>query len=347
MKDNFKILEKYLFWLFLLLFLDIVFALILWIADLDAFYALTIVIFFGTLLFFGILCKVIISNEKKRQQAFLDFLDNPDEYHENILKKMICHADLEMICILGEQLREQKQEYHQLLAHISDYEEYVEAWAHETKIPISFLTLLLDNRREELPKSVGYKLDYIRNRMQEYVNQMLFYARLKSAHKDYFFEFIKLFDCIEEILDDYDPLLQEKGFEIIIGESIVDSIVYADRRGLCFIINQAISNTIKYHSNCLEKVPKLCMEFKKEKKTYQFSIKDNGIGVPESDLPYIFEKGFTGISGENRKKATGMGLYLAKEIAYDLNLSLEAQSEWKKGFELKIIFPIVEIESEN
>ena len=109
--------------------------------------------------------------------------------------------------------------------------------------------------------------------MQEYVNQMLFYARLKSAHKDYFFEFIKLFDCIEEILDDYDPLLQEKGFEIIIGESIVDSIVYTDRRGLCFIINQAISNTIKYHSDCLEKVPKLCMEFKKEKKTYQFSIK--------------------------------------------------------------------------
>ena len=85
---------------------------------------------------------------------------------------------------------------------------------------------------------------------------------------------------------------------------------------------------------------------KKEKK-YQFSIKDNGIGVPESDLPYIFEKGFTGISGENRKKATGMGLYLAKEIAHDLNLSLEAQSEWKKGFELKIIFPIVEMESES
>ena len=54
MKDNFKILERYLLWLFLLLFLDIVFALILWIADLDAFYALTIVIFFGTLLFFGI-----------------------------------------------------------------------------------------------------------------------------------------------------------------------------------------------------------------------------------------------------------------------------------------------------
>ncbi len=82
MKDNFKILERYLLWLFLLLFLDIVFALILWIADLDAFYALTIVIFFGTLLFFGILCRVIISNEKKRQQAFFFFLYNPDEYHE-------------------------------------------------------------------------------------------------------------------------------------------------------------------------------------------------------------------------------------------------------------------------
>jgi len=72
------------------------------------------------------------------------------------------------------------------------------------------------------------------------------------------------------------------------------------------------------------------------------SISDNGIGVRSSDLPYIFEKGFTGNSGDGRKKATGMGLYLAKEIAKDLNILLNVESEWGKGFTMKILFPIVD-----
>ena len=60
-----------------------------------------------------------------------------------------------------------------------------------------------------------------------------------------------------------------------------------------------------------------------------------------SDLPYIFEKGFTGDSGAGRKKATGMGLYLAKEIADDLKLLLEADSLWGKGFVMTIKFPVI------
>ena len=40
------------------------------------------------------------------------------------------------------------------------------------------------------------------------------------------------------------------------------------------------------------------------------SVEDNGIGVKKYDLPYIFQKGFTGDSTDSRKKATGRGLYL-------------------------------------
>lgn len=344
MNHNFKILKRYLLWLILLLSIDAASAFILWLADLGAFYALITVILLGTLLFFGILCRYIISNEKRQQQAFLDFLDSPDEYHEKILKRLISHTEGEMISLLGEHLREQEHSYHQLLIQISDYEEYIEAWAHETKMPISLLTLLLDNRREELPKPVGYRLDYIRNRMQEYVNQMLFYARLKAAHKDYFFEFVNLQLCIEESLEDYRPLLEEKKFQIHISLSTRNSYVYSDRRGLSFIISQAVSNAVKYSSP--ERTPKLWIQYTKEDNNSQLSIKDNGIGVQESDLPYIFEKGFTGISGENRKKATGMGLYLAEEMAHDLKISLEAESQWKKGFELRIIFPVVQEKEE-
>lgn len=57
-------------------------------------------------------------------------------------------------------------------------------------------------------------------------------------------------------------------------------------------------------------------------------IKDNGIGIKYSDLPRVFEKGFT---GSNRKKehSTGMGLYLCKKLCMRLNLNISITSEEK------------------
>ena len=72
------------------------------------------------------------------------------------------------------------------------------------------------------------------------------------------------------------------------------------------------------------------------------SIRDNGPGVRACDLPYVFEKGFTGDSGHEKNKATGMGLYLAREVAKDLGLTLTAASDWGAGFEVRVTFPVVE-----
>ena len=242
-----------------------------------------------------------------------------------------------MIRLLGAALRQNQQEYQLLKGRIYDYEDYVEAWAHEIKTPVSLLTMLLDNRRDDIPEHERRKLDYIRNRIQESVNQMLFYARLKSARKDYLLEAVLLSECMEDVLEDYRPLLEEKGF--LINMDICDSVVFSDRRGLHFLLSQVISNCVKY---CRDDIrPELSLSFKHEGVYDSLTIRDNGIGVRSSDLPYIFEKGFTGDSGAGRKKATGMGLYLAKEIADDLKLLLEADSRWGKGFVMTIKFPVI------
>lgn len=67
-------------------------------------------------------------------------------------------------------------------------------------------------------------------------------------------------------------------------------------------------------------------------------IKDNGCGIKESDLPRVFEKGFT---GSNRKKehSTGMGLYLSKKLCKRLNLNITLDSQEGKSTTVKIIFP--------
>ena len=337
MKQNWKIFKQYAPWLLLLLCVDGLAAVLLWLADVQAFYALMGFIILATMLLFTVVFIAVCRHEHKKRQAFENFLSSPDELNEKSLLKLCGDAEKEIILLLGQVLREKNNSINQLLTRVLDYEEYVEAWAHETKTPLSLLTMLLDNRREELPENFAFKLDYIRNRMQEFINQMLFYSRLKGTQKDYLFEFINLHTCIKEVLEDYMPLLEEKRFQI--KTQVPEIFVYSDRRGLTFLISQVISNSVKYTG---ANIPELCIKAVKTDRNYVLSISDNGIGVRSSDLPYIFEKGFTGNSGDGRKKATGMGLYLAKEIAKDLNILLNVESEWGKGFTMKILFPIVD-----
>ncbi|MDE6926649.1 MAG: sensor histidine kinase [Acetatifactor sp.] len=336
MATDLKFLIRYVPWLLLLLGIDIFASLLLWLADVQAFSAMATVILLFTVVLFAALCCVLVRLEQKREQAFLDFLNSPDEHHEELLRKAVSLPQRGHILSLGRILREKENAYTGLLEQWNDHEEYVEAWAHEIKIPLSLLTLLLDNRREELPGPIAFKLDHIRNRMQESIDQILFYARLKSARKDYLFEHVCISECMEEVLEDYRPLLEEKGFTLQCLLS--HETVYTDRRGLRFLLGQIISNSIKYCS----RDPELCLRSFQQDHRHILSVRDNGNGVRSCDLPYIFEKGFTGDSGENRKKATGMGLYLAKEIARDLNLTLHVSSRWGQGFEMQISFPVVE-----
>lgn len=336
MKSSRKTIRQYYFWFLILAVVDGFAALLLWIADAEAFSAMVIVILLFSVLLFSGVCILLNSLEKKREQAFLSFLSNPDELHEETLLQTVDAAQKNDVRLLGDTLRKKQADYDLLWVQMADYEEYVETWAHEAKIPLSLLTLLLDNRRDELPEEVRVKLDYIRNKMQEDVEQMLFYARLKGTHKDYLFENISIRQCIEEVLEDYRPLLEERDFRVCI--EMTEENVFTDRRGIRFLLGQIISNAIKYSS----KEPELHFEFVSGGKVHKLKISDNGIGVRSCDLPYIFEKGFTGDSGDGRKKATGMGLYLAGKMADNLKLSLDVKSEWGKGFEIQISFPVID-----
>lgn len=335
MKHNLKLVLQHIPWLLLLLGIDVFAALLLWLADVRSFYAMMAAILLATLLLFFALCAAIVRLERKREHDFLEFLHAPEAYQEQRLLETLGPVQKEQVRLLGKALRERQEAYVRLQEQWSDYEEYVESWAHEAKTPLSLLTLLLDNRGEEMPPEVRYKLDHIRSRLQESVDQMLFYARLKGARKDYLFEHVPIRACVQELLEDYGPLLEEKQF--MVCQSLGDDTVYSDRRGLRFLLGQILSNSVKY---CGEE-PELAFTSFRRDGRYVLCIRDNGIGVRSCDLPYIFEKGFTGDSGEGRRKATGMGLYLAEGIAREMNLSLCAVSEWGKGFEMQVSFPEV------
>ena len=336
MKRNGSYLRQYLPWLGLLLGVDALAALLLWLADARAIAAMSAVIVLATVFLFGGVCAVLCARSKKRERAFTAFLTVPDAAHERALCRLLSANEAQSVHLLGKTLRAQQQAIAQLQAQMDDYENYVELWAHEVKTPLALLTLVLDNRRDTLPAAVGFKLDYVRNRMQAFIDQMLYYARLRGARRDYRFERLTLRGCIDEVLDDYRPLLEEKGFRVEIRPT--DETVFADRRGLCFLLGQVVSNSVKY---ALEK-PVLSFSLESKDTATVLSIRDNGPGVRACDLPYVFEKGFTGDSGHEKNKATGMGLYLAREVAKDLGLTLTAASDWGAGFEIRVTFLVVE-----
>ena len=215
MKQLWRITERYYPWLLLLLGVDCFCAIILWISDIQAFQPLIGLVVLTSLLLFSAILFVLNKRETTRRELFRDFLSDPTICNEERLLSAISREEGESIRLLASVLQEHKTESNSMADALQDYEEYVEGWAHEAKTPLSLLTMLLDNRSNEMSPPLQAKLDYVRSQLQEDVTQMLYYARLKSSTKDYQFKDINLNDCLGEVLEDYAPLLEEKQFVII------------------------------------------------------------------------------------------------------------------------------------
>lgn len=335
MKLIFQTLKRHMPWLLLLLGVDGFSVMLLWLGDFRALRTLSGLILLGSLTLFGMVLLVLCFQERQRARLFSEFLTNPDAEREEALLHRLSRQEGQSIALLASVLREQQRACGEMREALSDYEIYVEAWAHEAKTPLSLLTMLLDNRGDEIPPPLRFKLDYVRSQLQEDITQMLYYARLKSTTKDYLFERVELYGCIEEVLEEFGPMLEENRFTV--RNETGGRLVYTDRRGLSFMLGQIISNAVKYHSEA----PSLTFSVRQLEDRDVLSVADNGIGVRPWDLPYLFQKGFTGDSKDSRKKATGMGLYLTRKMAEDLNLAIEAESQWHEGFTLSISFPRV------
>lgn len=338
MKHFWNTLKRYAQWLLLLLTVDAFSALLIWLSSAQAYKSLIGIIVLASLILFSVIVLDFYFKEQRKQMLFQAFLLEQDSVNTEKLLGAVSQQEREQLYLLVSVMEEKQSRIQDMEEALRDYEEYVEGWAHEAKTPLSLLTMILDNRTDELSPSLQAKLDYVRNQLQENITQMLYYARLRSSTKDYRFETVELGDALEEVLEDYAPLLEEKQF--LIEKQLQGEIVYTDRRGLQFMLGQIISNAIKYSGD----EPKLTVFLQRTAETDNLTIADNGTGVKSYDLPYIFQKGFTGDSTDSRKKATGMGLYLTKKMADDLNLKLEAESKWGEGLTISIIFPKVNLD---
>jgi signal transduction histidine kinase len=211
-----------------------------------------------------------------------------------------------------------------------EYKDYIESWIHEIKTPISAITLLCENNKSTLTKKIHSELLKIDN----YTEQALFYARSEHVEKDYLIREVSLADCINQaIIYNKLSLIQN---QIKVTNSNCETSVYSDSKWLVFIITQIVVNAIKYK----KKVdPYLKFTTETSRNSIALHIEDNGIGIAQSELNRIFEKGFTGSNGRKRDNSTGIGLYLSRKLCHKLGLSICAQSELNQFTRITITFP--------
>lgn len=210
-----------------------------------------------------------------------------------------------------------------------DFKEYIEMWIHEVKIPIASLTLMIHNHKDKFDKKTLEQLKKIEN----YVEQVLYYVRSENAEHDYLINKVSLDKVISNVaLKNKDDLLANK---ITLKVDNVNYQVFTDSKWLEFIINQVINNSIKYKRNISDSYIKITVKDEMDKTT--IIIIDNGIGIPSTDLPKIFEKSFTGYNGRIKTKSTGMGLNICKNLCEKLGHKIYAESELNKYTKIYIV----------
>lgn len=218
-------------------------------------------------------------------------------------------------------LREQAMEG-QSRERYQDMLDYYTTWAHQIKTPIAAMALHLQTQDSALSRSLREELQ----RIEQYVEMVLCYLRLGSSSTDYVFREYRLDGIIKGAVRRFAGQFISRGLALRYAGT--DKTVVTDEKWLTFVLEQVLSNALKYTlsgeiSIYLEEPTVLC-------------VRDTGMGIAPSDLPRIFEKGYTGVNGRSEKRSSGLGLYLCAEICRRLGIGLSAESVPGEGTTIRM-----------
>ena len=325
-------------WILLLCVNSGFFIFLAWVAYPESFklLVLTMLIFTFVTILIGVL--VTWKKQQKQKNIFYQFLREPSAEQEAKLLQALGNTYMEPLHDLANQLRHLHDVLQEAKYQSLEYETFIESWVHEIKTPLSLLHFVLQNRKDEMSPLVYQRLDHANITIHDHVERILFYAKLQAVHVDYSLKKVSIVECFEDVLLELQSLLEEQSVRV--HTEIKEIPVVSDERALHFILIQLLVNAIKYRNVDSESFIWIETGFEHAKDSYYVKVADNGLGVLQSDLPFIFDKGFTG-DASNQKQSTGMGLFLVKKLCDDLQVEIEVESEYKRGFTIQLLFPKV------
>lgn len=214
----------------------------------------------------------------------------------------------------------------------SDMIDYYTVWAHQIKTPIASMRLHLQNEDSALSRTLSSDL----HRIEQYVEMVLTFLRLNSESTDYVIKEYDLDKIIKQAVRKFSSDFIGRKLSLVYEP--VNTTVITDEKWLSFVIEQVLSNALKYTP-----AGSITITLENEK---TLRIRDTGIGIAPEDLPRVFENGYTGYNGRADKKASGIGLYLCKRVCSNLGHTITARSVVDVGTTIDIDFTQTKLEVE-
>jgi hypothetical protein len=190
--------------------------------------------------------------------------------------------------------------------------EYYTVWAHQIKTPIASMRLHLQNEDSALSRKLISDL----HRIEQYVEMVLTFLRLNAKSTDYLIKELDLDTIVKKEIKKFSTDFIDRKLSLVYKP--LHTTVISDEKWLSFVIEQIISNALKYTSSGA-----ITISLEKEK---TLRIQDTGMGIAPEDLPRIFENGYTGHNGRKDQKSSGIGLYLCHRICANLGHTITVQS---------------------
>lgn len=203
----------------------------------------------------------------------------------------------------------------------SDMVDYYTMWVHQIKTPIASMHLILQKEDSEDSRRLRAELF----RVEQYVQMVLCFLRLDSDFTDYVIKEYRVDDIIRPAVRRLAPQFIMK--KLALEYEQTDVAVLTDEKWLSFVVEQILSNAVKYTSS-----GSISIKCDGDR----LVISDTGIGIAAEDLPRIFDKGYTGFNGRADRKASGIGLYLCRRICDNLGHSIKVESAAGQGTTITI-----------
>lgn len=291
-----------------------------------------------------ILVFIFLSLDYTRKKKFWQQMEvNSNQYVETPnLMDARSHEEILYQDYFNEMHREHFLLLNDVKQQSQEQKDYIDSWVHEIKVPLASLNLISETIEDDISEKRFNQLRNNLKRMDDYVEQVLYYSRLDSFSKDYLIKSYSLKKMVQQtVRKSADYFIQNNIKFSLEGE---DFAVLTDEKWLEFILNQLINNGIKY----TDSGGSLNVSLSKNDRGVWLTLTDTGIGIPQEDLQRIFDKGFTGKNGRNEEtNSTGLGLYLAKSLAEKLGHHLYVESQLGKGTSFQILFPHLNYYSET
>ncbi|WP_323703993.1 sensor histidine kinase [Mammaliicoccus sp. Dog046] len=320
-----QFLKERLAWILLFILLQLVIVLMSWldvaVSTTSAFYILGL-----NLIIFILFIWLIYSRETRFYSALKDNVSIKEIEHKGLNHSAYEHIIFNYIRNYNENaertLHEQNNEIQFTKNDLLD-------WIHEVKTPITAMKLILDQVED---KELKDDLFFEWSRIDYLLDQQLYIRRLTSTSNDFYFDHYSIKDMVIKEIQQSRNISMSKGigYELLLE----NQNVYTDEKWCRTVIRQILNNALKYTENGDITIRtsivhgQICL-----------SIEDYGRGILARDLPRIYERGFTSTTNRRETTATGMGLYLVKEIANELHINVNVTSIYGEGTTVALTFP--------